>query len=412
MTVAERSSFAIGRLHRPAFYAVVAGALGLYAVLMRDLLPLVATAWVVDTGTHRFHDLNFFALIWISIAGLTSQLYRPDTRVTAAISPVLVMAPLAVIAISTNSPIAMMPILFTVVGVVVLALHPAGRSLLDVRRVRQIDRVAAGLVVAAVVPLLFYAGDQLTKQYTVTDDHAALVHYGGMSLIAAFIVVMGALAVLRRRDWRFAAWSAGVLSIYLGASSVLLPGLSSSVGPLWGGLAALWGLAFIATVELGRDDGFVRVDSTIDIDAPIEFVWEVTTDLATFVEGIDWVYEAWWEDDGSPGEGGTYVERAKPGLKEGIYRWEVTAYEPPHRAVHYHEGGELEAELEVLLEAVDDETTRYTQIMHFRALPLFRPLGYVLERTVMKRRMQQDFDGMILPNFKRLTEERLEGREE
>jgi uncharacterized protein YndB with AHSA1/START domain len=151
----------------------------------------------------------------------------------------------------------------------------------------------------------------------------------------------------------------------------------------------------------------IRVESSIEIDAPIDLVWEVTTDPATFVEGIDWVYEAWREDDGPLGEGSVYYERAKPGLREDTYRWEVTACEPPNRIVHYHESGELEAELEVLTEAIDDGTTRYTQVMHFRALPAFRPLGYVLERTVMKRKMQQDFDEMILPNYKRLVEERV-----
>lgn len=151
----------------------------------------------------------------------------------------------------------------------------------------------------------------------------------------------------------------------------------------------------------------IRVESSIEIDAPIDLVWEVTADPATFVEGIDWVYEAWWEDDGPTGVGSVYYERAKPGLREDTYRWEITAHEPPNRAVHYHESGELEAELEVRLEPIDDGTTRYTQIMRFRALPAFRPLGYVLERTVMKRKMQRDFDEMILPNFKRLAEERM-----
>ncbi|QZP39559.1 hypothetical protein [Halobaculum magnesiiphilum] len=290
-------------VRRGAFYTVVVGTLGLYAVLMRDLLPLAATAWVVDTGSHRFHDLNLFALIWIAILGLAVQLYRPDRRVTAAIVPALVMAPLAVVAISTNSPIATMPILFTVLGVVVVALHPAGRSILKIRRVQSVDRVPSGLVSAAVVPLLVYASDQVAKQYTVVDDHAALVHYGSMALIAVFVLVMGTSAVLRRRDWRFAAWTAGVLAVYLGASSVAFPGLASSAGPVWGSLAVGWGLGFVAAVERGRDNGFMRVESTIEIDAPIETVWEVTTDPGTFVEGINWVYETWWEDDGPLGEG-------------------------------------------------------------------------------------------------------------
>lgn len=145
--------------------------------------------------------------------------------------------------------------------------------------------------------------------------------------------------------------------------------------------------------------------STI-IEAPIDLVWEVTTDPAAFVETIDWVYEAHWEGDGTRGLGSVYIERAKPGIREGTYRWEITAFEPPHRIVHSHAGRELEADLEVLYERLDDERTRYTQTMQFRGLPAFRPLGYLLERTVMKRQMQRDFKEMILPNLKRLVEAR------
>lgn len=406
MTTVEQPTFTIGRLYRPAFYAAVVGALGLFVVMMRNLLPLAATAWVIDTGPHRFHDLNFFALIWIAILGIAVQLYHAEERVTAAIVPLLVMAPLALLAASTNSPIAMMPILFSVVALVVILLHPAGRSVLHVRRVQEVDRLSAGLVVAALIPLAVYAVDQLAKQYTVADDHTVLVHYGGMALIALFIPLMGSLGVIRQRDWRFAAWSAAALAVYLGASSIAFPELASSAGPIWGGLGVAWGITFIAAVETARHEGYVRVESSIDIDAPIETVWEVTTDPQSYVEAIDWVFEATREDDGPIGKGSVYVERAKPGLNEGRYRWEITEYQPPTRIVHAHSGSEIDAELKVLLDELDDGPTRYTQIMNFRAFPSFRPLGYLLERTVMKQRMQRDFDQMILPNYKRFAEER------
>ena len=154
--------------------------------------------------------------------------------------------------------------------------------------------------------------------------------------------------------------------------------------------------------------GYQRVTSSVVIDAPIETVWEVVMDPDSFVEAIDWVHEVTREDGGEGllEAGSVYVERAKPGLREGTYRWEVTESDPPHRAVHVHEGGELEAHLAIELEAVDDDATRYTQVMDFRALPAFRPLGYVLERTVMKRQMRRDFDRMILPNYKALAEAR------
>lgn len=160
------------------------------------------------------------------------------------------------------------------------------------------------------------------------------------------------------------------------------------------------------TPDEGLSGPSQAVESSIEIDAPIETVWAVATDVDAFVEAIDWVYEAWTEGDGPLEAGSVYVERAKPGLRTGTYRWTITAAEAPRRLVHYHDGGELEAELEVRLDPVDEGTTRYTQVIRFRGLPAFRPLGFVLERTVMKRSMQRDFDRMILPNYKRIAEAR------
>ena len=155
---------------------------------------------------------------------------------------------------------------------------------------------------------------------------------------------------------------------------------------------------------------YQELRSSVDVDAPVEVVWDVAHDPPAFVEAIDWVSDAWIEDGDRLREGSVYVERARPGLREGTYRWTVTAYDPPNRSVHYHGSGELEAELRVSCEALDEETTRYTQVLRFRALPAFRPLGYLLERTVMKRNMQRDFDDMILPNFKRIAERRFADR--
>lgn len=262
MMAEQGSRFSLGRLHRPAFYVAVVGALAFFGLMLRDMLPLVVTGWYTDIGIHRLHDLNFLALIWLGLIGLAVQLYDPDERVTAVVLPVLVMGPLALLAITTGSPIAMLPVIFTVVGLVVAALHPAGRSVLRIDRVDDIDARLIGLVVVAAVPLLVYGADQLVKQYTVADEHAALVHYGGMAVLAGLVILLGALATVRRRDWRFAAWSAGVLAVYLGASSAAFPGLASSAGPLWGGLAVAWGVAFVVAVEVirGLDRTAVRGD--------------------------------------------------------------------------------------------------------------------------------------------------------
>ncbi len=149
-----------------------------------------------------------------------------------------------------------------------------------------------------------------------------------------------------------------------------------------------------------------RVEASIEIDAPAEVVWATVHDPSVYVEGIDWVREAWWEDDAPTGQGSIYAERAKVGVKERIYRWELTVFEPPRRAVHSHASGELGADLEVIVEPIGDGRTRYTQRMHLRAFPTFRPLGWVVERTMAKWKMQRSFERMILPNYERIAERR------
>lgn len=236
-------------VRRAAFYVAVVGALALYAVMMGDLLTFVVRGWFVEPGIHHFHDLVMFGLIWVGILGLATQLYKPDRRVNAVVASALVMIPLAVIALATDSPIAMMPVVFGVIGLVVVALHPAGRSILEFDRDVVGNRALGGLLAVAVIPFLVYAGDQLITQFTVSDAHTPLVHYGGVATAAGFILAMGVLATVRERDRRFAAWSAGLFAVYVGFASIVYPEQASSPGTTWGSLAILWGLTFVAVAE-------------------------------------------------------------------------------------------------------------------------------------------------------------------
>jgi hypothetical protein len=237
-------------IRRGAFYLSVIGVLAMYAVMMGDMLTFVFRGWFEEPGVHHFHELTMFGLIWLGILGLLVQLYRPDERVNAVLVSVLVMIPLAVIAVTTSSPIAMMPIIFGVIGLLVAALHPAGRSLLGFTRDVQGTRTLGGLLAIAALPLLIYAGVQLVNQYAIADDHAAFVHYGGMTMVAGVVLVMGILTIVRSRDRRFAAWSAGILAGYFGLASVLYPAQPSSPGVIWGALLIVWGGAFIVAFEL------------------------------------------------------------------------------------------------------------------------------------------------------------------
>ena len=149
-----------------------------------------------------------------------------------------------------------------------------------------------------------------------------------------------------------------------------------------------------------------RVAASIEVDAPAAVMWDILSDPHTYTETIDWVYEI-PECSGVPlEEGSFYVERAKPGPRTGLYRWDVTEAEEGRYAVHSHRGGELEADLRIEVEPLGDERCRLTQVMRFRALPKFRPLGVIVERLVMGPSMRRDFERMILPNFGAMAERR------
>lgn len=243
----------LATVRRAAFYVATVGVLGLYAAMMGEMLAFAFTGWFEEPGVHHFHELALFGLIWPGVLGLAVQLYRPDERVNAVLVSALVMLPLAVVAVSSNSPIAMMPVLFGAAGLLVMGLHPAGRSLFGVGHDVPGQRVLGGLLAVAAVPLVAYAGDQLVSQYTTGDSHAAFVHYGGVATVAVVVLVLGVLAAVRERDRRFAAWGAGVLASYFGLAAALYPDQASSVGVLWGGLAILWGLAFVVAFEWTRE---------------------------------------------------------------------------------------------------------------------------------------------------------------
>lgn len=105
------------------------------------------------------------------------------------------------------------------------------------------------------IPLLVYAGLEVAKQFGPVDDHALFVHYGGMAIAAFVVIFMGTLGIVRRRDWRFATWIAGVMTAFLGLVSVVYPGSPSSLGTIGGVLVIVWALAFVASVERARRGG-------------------------------------------------------------------------------------------------------------------------------------------------------------
>lgn len=245
-----------GKARFGAFTLVALGALVVAGAMMRNELALAYTGWFQDFGVHQVHDQLLFTFLWIALViPFALLLYHPTGRVNTVLAPVLFAVPWIVMAVVVDSPILALGVIFGALGVFALVLHPAGRSVLAFDRVESVDRSLAGLFAIAAIPLAVYGGLELYKQFTVTDDHALFVHFGSMALAAFFVVVMGGLAVFRERDWRFAAWSAGLTAAVLGVVSVAYPAIESSLGLVGGSLLVLWAIAFVAAVEYVRRRG-------------------------------------------------------------------------------------------------------------------------------------------------------------
>lgn len=239
----------LASVRRAVFTIVVIGALGLYGVLMGEMLTFAFTGWFEEPGIHHLHELTMFGAFWLGIAGLAVQVYRPADRVNAVLVSALILVPLAVMAVTSGSPIAMMPVVFGGVGVAAILLHPAGSELAGISLDVPGTRVLGGLVALATIPIGVFAAEQVITQYTATDAHADFVHYGGMAVATVLIPTLGLLAALRPRDRRFPAWGSGLLAAYIGVATVTYPAQPSNPGRLWGALAVVWGVAFIAAFE-------------------------------------------------------------------------------------------------------------------------------------------------------------------
>jgi hypothetical protein len=143
-------------------------------------------------------------------------------------------------------------LLVAVETVIAALLHPAERAFFRSFRLARINWVMLALVGIAAVPLFAFAATNIGLQGTVTDDHAGMGHYGFMAAFSFTVIGVGVLASLRSDGWRLTAWVAGLLPALFGASSVMFPDASSSLGSVWAVAVIAWGVAFVATAELGR----------------------------------------------------------------------------------------------------------------------------------------------------------------
>jgi hypothetical protein len=249
----------------PAFSLVVLITLGLVGFIGVVLLhpALIGAILGHDTAghisqhfrghQHRVHDLTFSFLFGTAVVGMLAQVRRPSENVAGQLMALIpwVALGLAFVLAKTWLPFAPAPILGALTLLAAL-LHPARRDFVRSFSVSRVNRVMLALVIIATLPLLAFASTNIALQRTVTNDHAALGHYGFMGAFTFTVIGVGLLASLRAEGWRLTAWVAGLLPVLFGLASLLFPDVDSSLGLVWALAAIGWGVAFVAAAELTK----------------------------------------------------------------------------------------------------------------------------------------------------------------
>jgi hypothetical protein len=204
---------------------------------------------------HRTHDLIYGFLFTTAVVGILAQLRRPSKNVAGMLMALIPWVALLLAAALSTDPGVILSTerLLVAVGTIIAALlHPAERDFFRSFSVSRINWVMLALVVIAAVPLLAFASTNIGLQSKVTDEHAAMGHYGFMAAFSFTVIGVGVLASLRSNGWRLTAWVAGLLPALFGVTSMMNPDASSSLGPVGAVAAILWGVAFVATAELTK----------------------------------------------------------------------------------------------------------------------------------------------------------------
>ncbi|MCL3861582.1 hypothetical protein [Actinotalea sp. K2] len=218
---------------------------------------LTVRLWVVDpdyTETTPVGDLGFFALGAMIGAGFASQLRRQPPAAGVGQS-LLAATALALCGLLGGRVEPLLGgVVLTAAAVALLLLHPQRRGLIHTRNP---SRTGAGLALLAAAGGVGYAATMLAAALESGPSCflGQCAHGDRIAELAATGLAVPALATLaawRIDGWRLPLWSAGTSAVIVGASSVLLPRATGSLG-IYGGVAAIaWGVLFVGQGELDR----------------------------------------------------------------------------------------------------------------------------------------------------------------
>ncbi|MCI0634339.1 MAG: hypothetical protein L0206_10555 [Actinobacteria bacterium] len=241
-----------GSGRRKAF-RIVAGVLGVAIVALS--LPLTIQSFTDDAESiHRLHNLAGVFGFGLLLGGSLLVM----ARTPEAIGPfwVATASGVATTIAGVVSGDFISGIYYSApLGIVILvALHPDRRALIDIRG---FDLPTVVLALVALVPAVAFALTQseLQRNGFASDPHVEFHHYSGMASYALSIPLAAFAASFLVPGRRAAAWIVGVTALGLGLISLLLSDYPGAFDTLWAWLLIALAIAITEFAELSARRG-------------------------------------------------------------------------------------------------------------------------------------------------------------
>jgi hypothetical protein len=213
-------------------------------LLLAPWLLLPADEGILHPEIHRWHNAEQGAIGGILNAGiLFVLLWRPRTNLLL----VQYMAIIVIVGLLITAPfVGPSMFLITLPLILVVAIYPATRTLLDFSRDEPLSRPLLALTLLAAVllaPSMWHS--LLWQSQGVGGEHATTYHWIAGFEHTLILLLAGVLASTKRPGWQTLGILSGVVLLYLGLVALSVPDQAGSWGITGGILGLVGGAGYI-----------------------------------------------------------------------------------------------------------------------------------------------------------------------
>ena len=139
------------------------------------------------------------------------------------------------------------------------------------------------------------------------------------------------------------------------------------------------------------------------IEAAPKTVWDFISDIEKAPEWVVVMKSLVHTTENPVRKGTVYKESSKIGPKESETEWKVTQFDEPRVQIHECNESDFKAKLTMEVEDNGDGSSTLHHTTQYRLMPVFRPLGWLLETLFVKKVMDKNLHQSV-ENCKKLIE--------